>query len=129
MGNIAYTLLKDKPSFLPVPDSVKNALAKHQDGDGWIRVNGAYPVAQDFTGTGNRDRHLGYQTLFTTKDEAISHNYAGFSVKEDGSVEFLPLDYRFDENTSIGSSDESISFFFHPYSLDRIKESPVTLNQ
>jgi hypothetical protein len=27
-GNIAYTLLKDKPSFLPVPDYVKNALNK-----------------------------------------------------------------------------------------------------
>ena len=26
MSNIAYTLLKDKPSFLPVPDTVKNAL-------------------------------------------------------------------------------------------------------
>ena len=68
MGNIAYTLLKDKPSFLPVPDSVKNALAKHQDGDGWIRVNGAYPIDKDFTGTGNRDSHLGYQTLFATKE-------------------------------------------------------------
>jgi hypothetical protein len=57
---------------------------------------------------------LGYQTLFATKEQAISDDYAGFSIKEDGSVEFLPLDYRFDENTSIGSSDESISFFYHP---------------
>ena len=129
MGNIAYTLLKDKPSFLPVPDSVKNALAKHQDGDGWIRVNGAYPVAQDLAGPGIKDnRNLNSQTLFWTKEEAILLNYAAFSVKENGAVEYLPLDYRFDENTSIGPSDESISFFFHPYSLDRIKESPVTLN-
>ena len=81
MSNIAYTLLKDKPPFQPVPESVKSALTKHEDGDGWTRVNGAYPVASDFSGTGNRDRYLGYQTLFTTKEEAISGNYAGFAVK------------------------------------------------
>ena len=131
-GSVAYTLIKDRPNFLPVPEGVKNALEQHEEENDWVRVNGAEYTAFESWNIEKitSDQLLSDKTLNEVKQMALSdYDVAAFAVKHDGTIDFLRLDYRFEKNESLEPSDTYVSFFVNNAKMEEIQNRPVTLTQ